>query len=187
MWLIFEFHDNTNQHGASLKAKVRPPRHDSRVGLFSTRSPHRPNAIGLSLVRLDRVQGDTLFFLGADLLDGTPILDVKPYCPSTDSADDPVRGAHWLTPREAVDYARVEIAPDAAQEMRDLQGQFEMYETAEQMETLVKQVLALEIRSAHRREMHETHSVRLDSIIAHYTVDDDSGAVTVVKVEKFRA
>nr|XP_022332662.1 tRNA (adenine(37)-N6)-methyltransferase-like [Crassostrea virginica]XP_022332663.1 tRNA (adenine(37)-N6)-methyltransferase-like [Crassostrea virginica] len=83
VWLIFVFHKNNTQY---VKAKVKPPRlNGKRVGLFSTRSPYRPNAIGLSLAKLDSVEGNTLHLSGIDLLDGTPILDIKPYIPQYDS------------------------------------------------------------------------------------------------------
>lgn len=76
---------------------MSPPRLDGvRVGLFSTRTPHRPNPVGLSLVRLESVAGNTLTFSGVDvrrvqlalmpqIVDGSPVLDVKPYIPSYDS------------------------------------------------------------------------------------------------------
>ncbi|XP_033749964.1 tRNA (adenine(37)-N6)-methyltransferase-like [Pecten maximus] len=83
IWIIFEFHKNNNQY---TKAKVRPPRLDGRrVGLFSTRSPYRPNPIGLTLAKLERVEGAKLHISGIDILDGSPVLDIKPYIPSYDS------------------------------------------------------------------------------------------------------
>ena len=64
---------------------MNPPRlNGSRKGVFATRSPHRPNPIGLSLVRLDAVRGRSLHLSGIDLVDGTPILDIKPYLPPYD-------------------------------------------------------------------------------------------------------
>ena len=79
VWVIFLFHKNKN---AAVKPKVAPPKlNGARVGVFSTRAPYRPNPIGLSLARLDRVDGDTLYFSGLDLIDGTPVLDVKPHIP----------------------------------------------------------------------------------------------------------
>ncbi|XP_069138061.1 tRNA (adenine(37)-N6)-methyltransferase-like [Argopecten irradians] len=83
IWIIFEFHKNNNQY---TKAKVKPPRLDGRrVGLFSTRSPYRPNPIGLTLAKLERVEGAKLHISGIDILDGSPVLDIKPYIPSYDS------------------------------------------------------------------------------------------------------
>ncbi|EOD19036.1 Nef-associated protein, partial [Emiliania huxleyi CCMP1516] len=65
------------------KSKVRPPRLDgAKTGLYSTRTPHRPNRVGLSLVRL--LAGDTLHLSGVDLCDGTAVVDVKPYVPFAD-------------------------------------------------------------------------------------------------------
>ncbi|XP_072373549.1 tRNA (adenine(37)-N6)-methyltransferase isoform X2 [Scyliorhinus torazame] len=84
VWIIFVFHKNGHQ---SYKAKVKPPRLNGlKTGVFSTRSPHRPNAIGLTLVKLDRIEGDTLYFSGIDMIQGTPVLDIKPYIPDYDTA-----------------------------------------------------------------------------------------------------
>lgn len=66
-----------------------------RLGVFATRAPRRPNAIGLSLVRVTSVEGPRVHVLGIDLLDGTPVLDLKPYFPDADRPDDPVRGG-WF-------------------------------------------------------------------------------------------
>ncbi|XP_017865824.1 PREDICTED: uncharacterized protein LOC108615671 [Drosophila arizonae] len=82
MWIIYHFHRN-NSHP---KAKVAPPRlGGERVGVFSTRSPHRPCPIGLSLVEIERIEGDRISFFGTDMVDGTPVLDIKPYIPYYDA------------------------------------------------------------------------------------------------------
>ncbi|KAL9986484.1 hypothetical protein ACROYT_G000639 [Oculina patagonica] len=82
VWIIFLFHKNTNK---AVKAKVKPPRLDgAKVGVFASRSPHRPNPIGLTLAKLDAIVGNTLFLSAIDLLDGTPVLDIKPYVPDYD-------------------------------------------------------------------------------------------------------
>ncbi|KAI4903736.1 hypothetical protein NFI96_005127 [Prochilodus magdalenae] len=83
VWLIFLFHKNGHMN---YKAKVKPPRlNGQKVGVYSTRSPHRPNAIGLSLAKLEGITGDTLHLSGVDLIAGTPVLDIKPYIPDYDS------------------------------------------------------------------------------------------------------
>ena len=72
-----------------------PPRSASgRKGVFATRSPYRPNPLGLSAVRLERIEGLTLFIRDVDLVDGTPVLDIKPYVPYTDAYPDSATG--WL-------------------------------------------------------------------------------------------
>ncbi|XP_067259463.1 tRNA (adenine(37)-N6)-methyltransferase [Chanodichthys erythropterus] len=83
IWIIFLFHKNGQM---SYKAKVKPPRlNGQRVGVYSTRSPHRPNALGLTLAKLERIAGDTLHLSGVDIIAGTPVLDIKPYIPDYDS------------------------------------------------------------------------------------------------------
>lgn len=88
LWLIWQFSQAVRQNWSPT---VRPPRlgGNTRMGVFATRSPFRPNAIGLSCVKLDRVElhpelGPVIHVLGADLLDGTPIFDIKPYLPAAD-------------------------------------------------------------------------------------------------------
>ena len=96
LWLIWEFSEAVRE---SWSPTVRPPRlgGNRRMGVFATRSPYRPNPIGLSSVRLARVvstesEGVVLEVEGADLLDGTPIYDIKPYLSFTDSHPDAVSG-----------------------------------------------------------------------------------------------
>lgn len=81
IWLIYQFDRNKN-----WKPKVLPPRGSAiKRGVFSTRSPHRPNPIGLSLVTLVEIKGKTIYIDGVDMLDKTPLLDIKPYLPSFES------------------------------------------------------------------------------------------------------
>ncbi len=86
IWVQFIFHLNTSTR---FHAKVHPPRLEGQtIGVFATRSPHRPNPIGLSLVEMVELRNDRLILAGADLVDGTPILDIKPYLPSVESQPD---------------------------------------------------------------------------------------------------
>lgn len=92
LWIIFVFHDHG---GNKWKPSIRPPRLGGhvKVGLFSSRSPHRPNPIGISAVRLEKIDfdaigGPEIFVQGIDLLDQTPVLDIKPYIPYADSIPD---------------------------------------------------------------------------------------------------
>jgi hypothetical protein len=88
--VIFWFHQNPG-----WRPKVLPPRSTTgRKGVFATRSPHRPNPIGMSVVRLERVDGLILHIRDSDMLDGTPVLDLKPYVAYTDA--HPGAGTGWL-------------------------------------------------------------------------------------------
>lgn len=83
LWLIWIFHQNKT---ARYHAKVHPPRLQGKtMGVFATRTPHRPNPIGLSLVKIVKIEDGIITVAGADLVDGTPILDIKPYLPEIES------------------------------------------------------------------------------------------------------
>ena len=81
IWVIYQFHLNQN-----WKPLVTPPRHTrKKVGVFATRAPYRPNQIGLSCVKLEKVEGLKIFISESDVLDGSPVIDIKPYLPYSDS------------------------------------------------------------------------------------------------------
>lgn len=107
IWLIFLF-----DRAGTWKPMVRPPDGAGRkIGLFATRSPHRPNPIGISAVELEKVEGLRLFIRNFDLLDGTPVLDIKPYIPAADAF--PESAAGW---RDAVPQTlfALELSPKSA-------------------------------------------------------------------------
>ena len=109
IWLVYVFDRNAN-----WRPKVLPPFGDRRIGVFATRSPHRPNPIGLSAVRLLSVEGRKLHIAGHDLLNGTPILDIKPYLADADAhvgAALPWRDRIDFTPR------RLEYSPLARRQL----------------------------------------------------------------------
>lgn len=113
LWLIWEFSKNKRQNWSPT---VRPPRlgGNQRMGVFATRSPFRPNPIGLSCVKLEGVElsgpdGPVLVVSGADLVDGTPIFDIKPYIPYADCHPEAVGGFAGAAPEGAL---TVDIPPD---------------------------------------------------------------------------
>ena len=89
LWVVFVFH-----RVEGWRPKVLPPRSDRRRGVLATRSPHRPNPIGLSAVRLVGVEGLNVRVRDIDILDGSPVLDLKPYVPYADAFPD--AGSGWL-------------------------------------------------------------------------------------------
>ena len=105
LWLIWQFSEAVREEWSPT---VRPPRlgGNTRMGVFATRSPFRPNPIGLSCVKLEGVRqdaenGSVLYVSGADLMDGTPIYDIKPYLPYADSHPD-AHGGFAPSPKETV-------------------------------------------------------------------------------------
>lgn len=137
VWLLSVFDRNARKEGSSssselfaYRSKVQPPRLGGQTwGVLASRSPHRPCPVGLTLARLHSVQGCTLHLSGVDLVDGTPILDVKPYLPQYDSPQglgetggetpEDVRWAPWI--KEASTLA-VDFTPRAHKELLQFHG-----------------------------------------------------------------
>ena len=113
LWVIFQFHEN-----AGWRPTTRPPvppKGRDRVGTFASRSPYRPNPIGLSCVRLLKIEGLTLFVDEADLLNETPILDIKPYIPMADAFPDAKAG--WVE-EQVGDLWNIEVSDTFAVQNR---------------------------------------------------------------------
>ncbi|NWE23534.1 tRNA (N6-threonylcarbamoyladenosine(37)-N6)-methyltransferase TrmO [Pseudomonas sp. P7548] len=98
VWLLFLFHQALED---KPRLKVRPPRlgGNASMGVFATRATHRPNGIGQSVVKLDKVEPGKLWISGIDLLDGTPVLDIKPYVPYADMVDIATNGIASAAPQ----------------------------------------------------------------------------------------
>ena len=130
LWLIWEFSGNKTRN---WQPTVRPPRlgGNTRLGVFATRSPFRPNPLGLSCVRLDRIEWDTpdgpvIHVLGADLMDDTPIYDIKPYIRYADSHPDARSGFTDEVAWEPLDILFPEQTPFEPEELdilRDILAQ----------------------------------------------------------------
>lgn len=111
IWVIFWFDRNEG-----WRPKVLPPRSTTgRKGVLATRSPHRPNPLGLSVLRLDRIEGLNLYVRDVDLLDGTPVLDIKPYVPYTDAFADSQSG--WLADSDPRPVWQVRFSSGAEQQL----------------------------------------------------------------------
>ncbi len=120
LWLIWEFSQSIRENWSPT---VRPPRlgGNTRMGVFATRSPFRPNPIGLSCVRLESIEyhtpeGAILHISGADLMDGTPIFDIKPYLPFTDSHPEAAGG---FADQHLADHLEVYIPDSCKQQIPD--------------------------------------------------------------------
>lgn len=114
IWLLFVFDRNVN-----WKPKVLPPYGiDRKVGTFASRSPYRPNPVGLSAVELVKIEGLKVYIRNFDLLDGTPILDIKPYIPEVDSF--PGSKAGWRD--QVPPVPELIISPEAASQLARLQA-----------------------------------------------------------------
>lgn len=145
IWISFVFHAVKQE---KWRPTVRPPRlgGNSRVGVFASRSTHRPNPLGLSVVALEGIDisdgGVTIRLSGADLLDGTPVLDIKPYIPYVDSIPDARAGFAPEPPARL----EVDFKPEAERACLDMARRYPA------LEGLIRQVLAQDPRPAYRAE-----------------------------------
>jgi tRNA-Thr(GGU) m(6)t(6)A37 methyltransferase TsaA len=113
-WIVFVFHKNVEE-GRGWKPKVQPPRSTTKRGVFATRSPHRPNPIGISAVAIERVEGLVVHVGALDLLDGTPVLDIKPYVAYADARSEGRAG--WLDAPDPIARWPVVFEPAAREQL----------------------------------------------------------------------
>jgi len=142
LWLIFWFHGN---HSKKFHAKVHPPRLQGEArGVFATRSPHRPNPVGLSLVEIQSVEKDGIWIRGVDVISGTPVLDIKPYLPVIEAR--PLAKAGWTTqvPENSI---QVQWSPLATEQLGQWQISLQNAGTERgELRTLIEQTLVLDPR-----------------------------------------
>lgn len=171
LWLIWGF--SANKHAATSLV-VRPPLlgGNEKMGVFATRSPFRPNALGLSSVRISRIETDTtrgpvITVVGADLMDGTPIYDIKPYIPYADSRPEAKGG---FTDTHAICRLTV-VIPDC----------FHHLFSQSQLQALYK-VLELDPRPHYHKSGQKEYGMPYMDYDVHFTVND--GVLTVTDVVK---
>lgn len=171
LWLIWGF--SANKHAATSLV-VRPPLlgGNEKMGVFATRSPFRPNALGLSSVRISRIETDTtrgpvITVVGADLMDGTPIYDIKPYIPYADSHPEAKGG---FTDTHAICRLTV-VIPDC----------FHHLFSQSQLQALYK-VLELDPRPHYHKSGQKEYGMPYMDYDVHFTVND--GVLTVTDVVK---
>ena len=173
LWLIWEFSEAKREDWSPT---VRPPRlgGNKRVGVFATRSPFRPNPVGLSSVKLigvehSAVEGDVLIVSGADLMDGTPIYDIKPYLPFTDSHPDAIGGFA----DENKEYSAEVIIPDEVAKATPLNRLEE-----------IKELLAQDPRPSYRDDDEREYGMTYAGLDISFKATDNQ--ITVTKIVKHK-
>lgn len=170
LWLLWDFSESHKEWSPT----VRPPKlgGNTRMGVFATRSPFRPNSIGLSSVKLKKIEfteanGPVITVLGADILNGSPIYDIKPYIKYADSHDDANNG---FALSDISDSLTVDIPDNLLSLIED-----------EKREILVK-ILSQDPRPAYKQERNEEYGIRFAEYNIKFHVNDR--LLTVTKVEK---
>ncbi|KAK6942392.1 TrmO-like, N-terminal domain [Dillenia turbinata] len=164
-WILYIFHLNTDleklwKHPSKSKFKAKacstnivPRLKGGRMGVFATRSPHRPCPIGLTVCKIEAIQGHMILLSGLDLVDGTPVLDIKPYIPYCDS----IQGATmptWVSVDNVLSVASVSFSESFSLALADCWVESEkmsLYASPNEFQSLIKQVLSWDIRSVSQR------------------------------------
>jgi tRNA-Thr(GGU) m(6)t(6)A37 methyltransferase TsaA len=143
LWLSFIFHEALPKDD-DVRLRVRPPRlgGNKKIGVFATRATHRPNPLGLSVVKLEGIKNGRLQISGIDLLDGTPIVDIKPYVPYADALPNAINGIASESPV----LSRVEFTP-AALASATAQGK----RLEQPVQELIEQMLAQDPKPAYQK------------------------------------
>lgn len=170
LWLVFIFSECVDK---GWKPTVRPPRlgGNERVGVFATRSPFRPNPIGLSAVKLDAIEvmGNqvSLIVSGADLMDGTPIIDIKPYVPYSDSIND----AHFSLAQSYQPLTLpVHFSEDAEQRLIEIESLQKL-----PLRSQIIEILQCDPRPAYQRDPDREYGIRLHDYNIRWSIDDNTG------------
>jgi len=179
IWLLFVFHQHLDQ---GWSPTVRPPRlgGNRRVGVFASRSPFRPNPIGLSAVKLLNIDNKggvlTLEVQGADLIDGTPIIDIKPYIPYADSLPNALGGFAASEPQP---WLEIHFSDGAQQKLRDFSQQ------TPELETLIRETLSLDPRPAyhHQGSDQRSYGCRLDRFNIRWQVAGTHVIISDIEVD----
>lgn len=167
IWLLWKF--NTPSDGHSLT--VRPPKlgGNIRMGVFATRSPFRPNNIGLSCVKLEGIDGTELAVSGADLMDGTEIVDIKPYVPYADCHPDAVGG----------------FSKDGSEKLQVVVDDKLLKAFPEGKRAALIKVLELDPRPQYQNDPERLYGFGFAGYEIRFTVD--GGTLFVKEIEKFTA
>ena len=170
IWILWQFSEAVRD---SWSPTVRPPMlgGNKRVGVFATRSPFRPNSIGLSSVKLERLEftadkGPVLYVSGCDLMDGTPIYDIKPYLAYTDSHPDAVGGFTQSLPERR-------LSVEVSDEMLSC--------VPESKRETLKDILAQDPRPSYQNDPERVYGFVFAGLEVRFAVCD--GVLTVVSIE----
>jgi tRNA-Thr(GGU) m(6)t(6)A37 methyltransferase TsaA len=165
IWVIWRF---DGFDGEKWSPTVRPPRlgGNKRMGVFATRSPNRPNPIGLSLLKLDKIENGELYVFGVDMRDGTAIYDIKPYLKITDCRPDAIDG----------------FAEETAKQTSNVTFECETGTlTKTELETL-KQLLMQDPHPAYKKDAGRIYGMKYKEYNVKFTVSD--GIITVISMEE---
>lgn len=174
IWILWEFSEAKQAKQKEWSPTVRPPKlgGNTRMGVFATRSPFRPNPIGLSSVRLEKIDFDckeapVLYVSGADIMDGTPVYDIKPYLAYTDSHPEAAGGFY---------------VPDSGSKLRVEFAEGQLEKLPEHLQNGLREALAQDPRPAYQNSPERVYIMDFAEFEVHFTVDGN--VLTVQKIAR---
>ncbi|AFD08939.1 tRNA (N6-threonylcarbamoyladenosine(37)-N6)-methyltransferase TrmO [Solitalea canadensis] len=174
LWIIFQFHETAHKKWTPT---VRPPRlgGNKRMGVFATRSTHRPNPIGMSVAELEKIETENnevkIYLRNIDLMDGTPVLDIKPYIPYSDAIPTATAGYAAIAPEKPLD---VQFDPEIGNELS----------IQPELKQLIIEVLSFDPRPAYKATKDDTkiYGVLLENVDVKFKID--GSIATVISLER---
>ena len=166
IWLIWGFSEAKQKNWSPT---VRPPRlgGNKKVGVFATRSPFRPNSLALSAVKIEKIENCEIFISGADLMDGTPIYDIKPYLPAVDALPSATDLFDRIAEKEPLEVV--------------IPTEFTDRIPTEKFEPL-KEILALDPRPAYQNDSERVYGFHFSGLEIKFKVEEKT--LTVLSVQK---
>ena len=166
IWLIWGFSEAKQENWSPT---VRPPRlgGNRKIGVFATRSPFRPNSLGLSAVKIEKIENGEIFISGADLMDGTPVYDIKPYLPAVDAITSATDIFNKIAGKEPLEVL--------------IPTEFTDKIPAEKLEPL-KEILSLDPRPAYQNDSTRIYGFQFAGCEIKFKVEEKT--LTVVAVQK---
>lgn len=174
IWILWEFSEAKQEKQKEWSPTVRPPKlgGNARMGVFATRSPFRPNPIGLSSVKLEKIDFDckdapVLYVSGADIMDGTPVYDIKPYLAYTDSHPEAAGGFS---------------VPDSGEKLQVEFAEGQLEKLPQRLRNGLREALAQDPRPAYQNSPERVYIMDFAEFEVHFTVDGN--VLTVQKTAR---
>jgi len=175
LWIVFIFHQHLNKE---IKATVRPPRlgGNKRIGVFASRSSFRPNPVGLSVVKLNKINNSNgkieLLVSGADLLDGTPVIDIKPYIKYADSVTEAYSSYANTQPEDTLSVEFSEQSLSIIDSYKDKHPK---------LKNIITETLSLDPRPAYQNDNKREYGLTVFNFNIKWTVKDNSASVILIE------
>lgn len=187
IWVIYIFHLHTSFQGA----KISPPKYSEgkKLGVFATRSPHRINPIGLTLCKFDKIIGNEIYISCVDMVDGTPIIDIKPYhhLESLNLNDVNIKYPQWIMNAQLEKKNEVIFSDESIQNLDDIlkNNKLNFYDNKEELITLIKGVLEIDPHSKYTKKKKGDllYAFHIDKLNVIYEFNAEKKKIVVDEIE----